>query len=143
MSKSRIGKQNPNKGKDLPENWVNNLKGKRVNNKKYFRECPNCNDLIGYSNIYLMSNAEKEKTLCRSCFQKGRIMSDNTKVKMKIASKGRNSVKVLQFTLDDEFILEWNSMIEAEIILKVTGIGRVCNGIRKTCGGFKWQFKNE
>jgi hypothetical protein len=90
-----------------------------------------------------MNKAETLKTPCRRCFQKNRIVSEDTKLKMKKIMVGKNTIEIIQLNLNGEFIKIWNSMSEAEIKLKISGVGRVCNGRRKTCGGFKWKFKNE
>ena len=48
---------------------------------------------------------------------------------------------VLQFTKDGEFIKEYPSIKEAQDELSIHQISKVCNGKRKTAGGFKWRFK--
>ena len=55
-----------------------------------------------------------------------------------------NIKKVQQFDLNQNFIAEFNSIKEAA---QTTGtnyssLGMVCNGKRKTAGGFIWRFKN-
>lgn len=58
--------------------------------------------------------------------------------------RGRNDVKtVLQYDKSGAFIQEWSSMHEVERKLGVSqcGISLVCNGKRKTAGGFVWRFK--
>ena len=58
---------------------------------------------------------------------------------------GRRSKAVDQYSLNNEWIATFNSMIEAERITGVhrAGIGKVCNGQRATAGGFIWKFKNQ
>lgn len=143
MSKSHLGQKNVNKGKKLPKDWINNLKGKRTPIKKYFIECPKCGKEIGYSTIYIKDKAIKNKQTCRSCFQKNRVISDEVKDKMSLIMQGKNSIKISQLDKNGNLIKNWNSMSEAERELKIYGIGRVCNGKRKTCGGFKWKYLNE
>lgn len=51
--------------------------------------------------------------------------------------------KVIQLTLDGEYVSEYESMSEAE---RQTGINHrnismVCSGKRKTAGGYKWILK--
>lgn len=55
-----------------------------------------------------------------------------------------NIKKVQQFDLNQNFIAEFNSIKEAA---QATGtnyssLGMVCNGKRRTAGGFIWRFKN-
>ena len=54
-----------------------------------------------------------------------------------------NAKKIIQLTIDDIFIREWNSMHEAArtLSLQVPNIFKACNGERKTCGGFHWKYK--
>ena len=54
-----------------------------------------------------------------------------------------NARKIIQLTLDDIFIKEWNSLDEASRTLSLhsSNIYKVCNGERKTCGGFHWKYK--
>lgn len=55
-----------------------------------------------------------------------------------------HSKRVYQYGLDGTFITSYPSVNEASRVTgKVTGdmIGRVCRGIAKTAGGFKWSYK--
>lgn len=49
---------------------------------------------------------------------------------------------ILQYDINGNFIQEWDSITEAEEALRIVSIGKVCNGDRKTAGGFIWKFKN-
>lgn len=53
------------------------------------------------------------------------------------------SKKVLQLDLNDNIINEFDSIIEAsnDIGFHPSGITGVCKGRHKTCGGFKWKYK--
>ena len=51
------------------------------------------------------------------------------------------SKKVKQFTLDNKFIREWESMRLAEQHLNIKHIHECCAGKRKTAGGYKWQYE--
>ena len=64
--------------------------------------------------------------------------------KLKVMPKGKNvynSRQVLQFDLNNNFIKEWDCIIEAQKELKAYHISEVCRGIRKQCGGFKFKYK--
>ncbi len=54
-----------------------------------------------------------------------------------------NSKVIIQLSKSGEFIQEWKSALEAAESLKInnTNISQVCNGKRKSTGGFKWNFK--
>jgi hypothetical protein len=49
---------------------------------------------------------------------------------------------VQQFTKNNEFVREFESVTEASTIANCnkTSIAKVCRGERKTCGGFLWKF---
>ncbi|AZV43620.1 hypothetical protein BAOM_3011 [Peribacillus asahii] len=49
--------------------------------------------------------------------------------------------KVIQLSLNGEFIKEWSSVKEATSISH--GIRRVCKGRQKTAGGYKWMYKED
>lgn len=53
------------------------------------------------------------------------------------------SKSVLQYSLDGTFVNEWQSTHEVERQLGFANqhISKCCNGKRKTCGGYKWYYK--
>lgn len=63
-----------------------------------------------------------------------------------IVSKSRFSKKfkpVLQFDLHENFLIEYASLKEASEKTGISHIGDVCNGKRKSAGGFLWRWKND
>lgn len=60
--------------------------------------------------------------------------------------KFRESTKVIieQYSLDNNFIKEWESVKDAANSLQLvySNITKVCKGQRNNCGGFIWKFKN-
>ena len=67
---------------------------------------------------------------------KGKPMSEEQKKKL--------SKKVLQFTLDGEFVREWPSMMEAHRNgFNHSAVSSCCRGKQKTSNGFKWKYKNK
>ena len=82
----------------------------------------------------------------------GRTFSIEHKSKMSENSKkqileGKSIIKlrpILQYTLNDEFIKEYNSISAAatENNIRSNSIGNCCKKISKTSGGFKWYYKN-
>lgn len=101
----------------------------------------------------------------KNTWQKGRKASEETKQKMSAShighygwTKGKPltkehrekvakglSKKVWQFSLQGEFIKEWESGILVERTLKISSghISRSCRGQRKTAGGFIWRYAND
>ena len=59
-----------------------------------------------------------------------------------VPAKDMRKKKIQQFTLQDEFVNEFNSVSEASKLtgFNKTGIAKVCRGERKSCGGYHWQY---
>lgn len=97
----------------------------------------------------------------------GRVLTLEHKHKLSISKKGKMSIEtlqkawnknrgrkltlehkikiskpVLQYDKNGNFIKEYYSITEAQRILNCSHIGEVCNGHRKTSGGFIWKYKN-
>ena len=74
--------------------------------------------------------------------QKGKKLSEETRRKMsKARINGKQSKKILQFTLDDEFVREWQSIAECERNgYNGANICYCCQGKRKSHKGFKWCY---
>lgn len=68
--------------------------------------------------------------------------SDVVKNNLLLASKSRQ-IPVLQFTKSGEFLKRFNSAEEAGRLLKINAshIGETCKQIRKSAGGFCWQYE--
>jgi hypothetical protein len=83
---------------------------------------------------------------------KGTKFSKEHKAKIKATRgylKGRantwQSLPVLQYDLEGNFIKEFASQTEAQYIMgkpKSDGVGAVCRGKQKTAYGYKWKYKN-
>jgi group I intron endonuclease len=50
---------------------------------------------------------------------------------------------IIQYDLDDNFIREWDSAVDAanELNLIHSNITKACKGLRNKCGNFKWKYK--
>ena len=101
-------------------------------------------------NGYNLQKGGREKTMHETTKQKlseankgeksylfGKVYTDEEKEQMMNAS--RFAKKVNQYTLDEKFVKTWMSVtqVRRELGKSVTD---VCNGVRKTCGGFKWTW---
>lgn len=53
--------------------------------------------------------------------------------------------KVIQYNLDNNVIKIWDCIIDASNKLKIptTNISKCCKGIRKSVGGYKWEYYNQ
>ncbi len=74
--------------------------------------------------------------------QKGKKLSEETRRKMsKARINGKQSKKVLQYTLDGEFVREWLSIQECERNgFDGANICYCCQGKRKSHKGYKWCY---
>lgn len=74
--------------------------------------------------------------------KRNRTVSDAVKNSLLLGSKSRQ-ISVLQFTKSGEFLKRFNSAVEAGRILKINAshIGETCKQIRKSAGGFCWQYE--
>lgn len=86
-------------------------------------------------------------------------MSEETKQKLSKAKKGKPSklkgrggmkgtsnpraTPVLQFTISDEFVKEWDYITKAskELGINISSLSECLKGKQKTAGGYKWKYK--
>ena len=61
----------------------------------------------------------------------------------KIGKNSRAHKPVTQYSLDGNFIKNWDCISDVKRVLNinVSNICECCKGIRKTAGGYKWEFK--
>lgn len=82
----------------------------------------------------------------------GKHLTEEAKQKIREAQTGRKKSKetlkkiskpVIQLSLDNKFIKEWDSITEASKVLGCNKslIMRVCQGKQKTAKGFHWKYK--
>ena len=74
--------------------------------------------------------------------KRNRTVSDAVKNSLLLGSKSRQ-IPLLQFTKSGEFLKRFNSAVEAGRLLKINAshIGENCKKIRKSAGGFCWQYE--
>jgi len=63
-----------------------------------------------------------------------------SQIEVKIKNKPRF---IMQLSLDNEFIKEWNSVTEAKVNTNIINISECCSGKRRSAGGFKWMYKED
>lgn len=61
----------------------------------------------------------------------------------KFGKMNHNSKPILQYTKDDQFIRQWDSLmdVERELGIKNSNITACCKSKRKTAGGYVWRYK--
>ncbi len=99
--------------------------------------------------LYIRDNAKnmKKPSIDRKNSNKNYTLENCQFIELKNnVSKGNKESHIkpiLQFDLKGNFIREWNSIIEAERVLKIfqTNIIKCCKGKYKSCGGFIWKYK--
>lgn len=93
-----------------------------------------------------LANACKGKLLT-SCGYRWMFKDEYEKMdKSKIVPiKVPKKKKIVQFTKDGEFMMEWEDISEASNLLKInyTSIKRVCENNGQTAGGFRWMYKED
>lgn len=74
---------------------------------------------------------------------RGIILTDSHKEKIKISMKGKFAKIVLQYDLEGNFIKEWESLTEIGLNgYCVSKVSLCCHNKRKTHKKFIWKFKN-
>ena len=118
-----------NKGKQLPEEQKKKISEALIGEK---------NPFYGKHHSYETKKKISESLKGKPAHNKGVPMSEEQKKKMR---NDKRSKKVLQFTLDGEFIREWPSTHECGRNGFDRGfISACCNGKRKSAYGFKWCY---
>ena len=71
--------------------------------------------------------------------------SENMKHCYKNNLQKKRCKRVTQYTLDNQFVKTWDSLIQIEKELNInhSKISMVCNGKRKNAGNYIWRFANE
>ena len=138
IGKSHKGKPSHNKGKPMSEKTKKKLseskKGLQAGEKNpMFGKHHSDETKLKISKVHKGKHISEEQKKKLSSALKGRIMSDEQKKKL--------SKKVLQYTLDGEFVREWPSANECGRNGFNSGyIAACCRGERKSAYGFKWCY---
>jgi ferredoxin-like protein FixX len=85
----------------------------------------------------------KSNTICNCC-RKISKSSGGFKWRYKLESKSIKYRPILQYTMNDEFIKEYDSILSATTETGIIGCAIVncCGKFSKSSGGFKWYYKN-
>lgn len=157
--KEKIMKQSKDKYEYLKirlckENKVKNFRVHRLV-ALAFLENPNNLPCVNHKDENKQNNHVNNLEICSYLYNnnygsKKQRMSESLKGKPKSEEMKRNLSKarrkpILQFSLDNVFIREWDSTKTAskELNLKSSSICMCCKGKTKTCGGYKWVYKSD
>lgn len=112
-----------------------------VNHKNEIKTDNRLENLEFCSYQYNNSYGTKPERISESL--KGKHHTEEAKQKMSEAHKGKRRKPILQFTLDNVFIREWDSATTASKELKIHrgDITACCKEKRKSASGFIWKYK--
>lgn len=145
MSIALKGVNSGNKREDLKKYNINN-KSKKVYqydlNGIFIKEWPSAREASRKLNIDLtnIARAANNKIKQSNGFLWRYIFID----KIENINLTHISAKpVIQYTIDNIYIKEWNSCLDAEKNNKITNgkVSMAANGLRKTAGGYIWKYK--
>lgn len=96
---------------------------------------PQNNDI---NNLILMPDTDHRKLHRSIDYEK------TFKIALEIAHK-KNEKPILQYTLNGEFVAEYDSAVKAQKTTKIpqSSISNCCLNKRKTAGGYIWKFKGD
>ena len=138
MSNAKKGKPSHNKGKPMSEETK-----KKLSEAKKGLLSGEKNPMFGKHH----SEETKQKIggvhKGKPAHNKGKPMSEKQKKKLREANtNGKLSKRVLQFTLDGEFVREWLSVGECgRNGFNKGAVAACCNGKQKSAYGFIWKYK--
>lgn len=133
----------------------NLIKKYKTNDRNYGYNKSAGGECSGYGVKRVISEETRQKI---SGSQKGRKLSPESIKKRVESRKGythsgetRNKISeatkipVLLFSINDEYIAEYESILEASIQTGIAkqNICKCCKGFRNTAGGYKWKYKIE
>ena len=131
MSNAKKGKPSHNKGKPMSEETK-----KKLSESKKGLQTGEKNPMFGKHHSDETKQKISKVHKGKPAHNKGKPMSEEQKKKL--------SKKVLQFTLDDEFIREWPSVAEVgRNGYNFSHIAACCRGEYKSAYGYKWCYAEE
>jgi len=145
MSDFKKGKSIPwlNNGEPRTEKHKNNL-SKALKGKKSGKKDKSYEEIYGNERA---NDLRKKLSNSHIGLNKGELhpmygKSHTKEVKERLSKIFSKSV--IQLTLDNKYIREWDSIKLAQegVGIKI-GISYCCRGKQKTAGGFKWKYKNK
>ena len=144
--KEKISKNNAKHwlNKKMPEAAVQKISKKVLQYSKegtFMQEWKSMSEAERVLGIYKISDSCNFKSKTSGNFI-WRIKEDDVyPVQLNVINIDKKEKKILQYSIDGKLIKEWNSIKSAEGFLNIKNISYVCNNIRKSAGGFKWEFK--
>ena len=92
--------------------------------------------------MYGKHHTEESKRKIREG-NKGKCITKETRQKISESCKGKNNKPILQYTLSNDLVREWESITTAskELGISRTSINNTLKGRSETAGKYKWNYK--
>ena len=116
-----------------------------VNHKDENKENNHVDNLEFCNHTYNINYGTCKKRISKA--HKGKHHTEETKQKMSVLKKGQPQYKhrkpILQYTLDNVFVRDWDSAksVSKELNIYANAITSCCRGQQKTAYGFIWKYK--
>lgn len=109
---------------------------------KSFKSAKACAEELGLAYVTVHSVLKQRRKSCKNLQLK--YKEDNRKITAYKSNAG-GAKPIYQLTKDEVIIKEWDSAAQAarELNLDNSTITKCLKGKLKTCGGFKWRYKND
>ena len=127
--------------------WKDN-RGKTVYIHRLVAETliPNPHDypIINHKDENKANNCVENLEWCNMLYNNN-YAARNQRLSLSLKNNNKLSKKIIQYSTDNQFIKEWNSIREIERVLHIPGsaIVRVCKGLGKSSHGFLWRYHND
>ena len=139
-TKQRIGiaSKNRERTEEWKHNISNGLKGKKLSEEHKKKISEAHKDISPINKGVPMKEEQKEKI---SKANLGKIRTEE--MKKKISENHARKRCIIQYTLNDQYLNEFNSIVEAAKSLNTSAsaIYACCSNMRKTHKGYKWKYK--
>ena len=143
MSKAATGRPMPQKTREA-------IRNANVGRTRPYKPANFSPDLIEQKRSDMLVRGKEMRKLWSLTPEGRKRLSDLAKQRViteaeKLKISDKNSIAVLQYDLDGNFIKEWKSARQAfkDLNISYKNICTVCQGKRRSAGGFAWKYKHD